>query len=201
LPAPGGDDSIRAGLSGAASVRIIFLFGAAFAFVSGAGSAQQQSVIELHPGEQVTVQIDSAGHMIASRPQPAKLSDFELQTAVKVIPTHPEAVGPNSFFLNSQRDNLPEPGPVKSKTIRIAFFGMPSPAGGEQRLLILENGYGQAFHYRAALARGDRVSPTDVCTVLPRLRGFEQWPYAIDRIELGDLELVQYEPGTAPVCE
>ena len=51
------------------------------------------------------------------------------------------------------------------------------------------------------MVRGGEDEPTDVCAVLPMLRGYEHWPYPIDRIELTKLTLIPYRQGDNPTCE
>ena len=66
---------------------------------------------------------------------------------------------------------------------------------------MFETGNAGAWRSRASVTRGRRTERTDVCTVLPGLRGYEHWPYSIDRIDLSDFALVPYRAGSAPVCE
>jgi hypothetical protein len=47
---------------------------------------------------------------------------------------------------------------------------------GDNVLLKVENGGSQAFDYQAWLPRGAGLEPSNVCTVLPLLAGYEQWP-------------------------
>ena len=68
-------------------------------------------------------------------------------------------------------------------------------------LLGLENGYEGALRYHAVFHKGDRAQSTDVCIVLPRKRGFEEWPYFFDRIELSDFRLIPWHDGDAVPCE
>jgi hypothetical protein len=72
--------------------------------------------------------------------------------------------------------------------------------GAHDTLLVLENGYGEALRYTATLHRGDRAAPTDVCLVLPGKRGYEYWPYPIDRIDLRALRLVPWKPQDGVPC-
>ena len=93
------------------------------------------------------------------------------------------------------------PDPIAGDQLRISLFRLTRRDGAVETLLVLENGYDRALRYRARMIVDGRSQPTDVCTVLPRLRGYEHWPHAIERMELSDFALVGYRPGTPPVCE
>lgn len=92
----------------------------------------------------------------------------------------------------------PEPDPVKSGELQISFRQI---GNSDQRLLIIANGYDQALSYRAHILVKGSDRYTDVCTILPGKHGFEHWPYAIDRIVLSDIKLIEWQEDRAPVCE
>jgi hypothetical protein len=78
-----------------------------------------------------------------------------------------------------------------------------APGGKEEesRLLLIENGYDRGLRYRATIYRRGRSEPTDVCVVIPERRGYEHWPYPIDRIELSGLTLFPLREGDPLTCE
>jgi hypothetical protein len=68
--------------------------------------------------------------------------------------------------------------------------------------LLIENGYSQAFRYRAIMIEpGESSQHTDVCIVLPALRALEHWPFALERIELSALRLAPWRDGDPIPCE
>lgn len=75
-------------------------------------------------------------------------------------------------------------GERAENTVRFSFSG----AGG-QMMLRTENGYARAFDYRARMFSGRRAANTSICTVLPRIMGFESWGDRIDRLELREPRL------------
>lgn len=91
-----------------------------------------------------------------------------------------------------------EEDPVPSGEIHIAFRAI---GDSDQRLLVIANGYDRALVYRAQIRRDGRTAFTDVCTVLPGMHAFEHWPFAIDRITLGELRLEDWPRDAPPRCE
>jgi hypothetical protein len=154
--------------------------------------------LNLRPGEQVVVEIDADGAMTVAAGDVTRISREEQAGIVDAVARNPGAQGPNSVGVNGAEFGVK---PVESDKLRISFIDLASIGMPDDRLLVIENGYGRALRYRAVISRGTRSQPTDVCTVLPTLRGYEHWPYPIDAIELSDLALVPYQEGTAPVCE
>lgn len=126
----------------------------------------------------------------------ASLTPFEA-AVVKQFEANlfPDAMGANSATVSG--DGLPEPEPIAPDRFVAKFMAI---GGGKATLLVLENGYDQAIAYRARITVKGKTTPTDVCIVLPGKRGFENWPYAIEKIELSAIALEKYDGGR-PRCE
>jgi hypothetical protein len=180
-------------------IRHFFIALASLAGLLSANVAAQDSrSVRLQVGEQVVVIFDEAGFASASPGGAARISDEEQAGILKLVMENPSAVGPNAAGASGDDLNV---SPVTSGSIRISFITLASVGEPDDRLLVLENGYDRAFRYRATISQGSRSEPTDVCTVIPMLRGYEHWPFQIDRIELTNLTLVSFAPGQQPVCE
>jgi hypothetical protein len=87
-------------------------------------------------------------------------------------------------FVEISRARGDAAGERAADTIRFTFITM-------DRMLVLktENGYGQAFDYRARMFRGRRGNDTSICTVLPRIATYEAWGDPIERLELREPRL------------
>ena len=86
--------------------------------------------------------------------------------------------GDPAGFVELSRQQGEAAGPRADGTIRFTF------SGGAMPVLQVENGYGQGFDYRARMFAGSRSAQTSVCTVMPRIMGFEGWQQPIERLEL-----------------
>lgn len=171
----------------------------AFALAFAPPPAAATPVLTLKPGQAATVRFDDGGvAQVERRTEAAPLSDFDRESAMRLTEgEHPEALGPNAV-VTTDKDGLPAPPPLPKASVEISFVALP---GKPHMLLMVYNGYDRAFRYKAVLHRADRTKPTDVCAVLPKLRGHEVWPYAIDAIELSDLKLEPWPAGRPIVCE
>ena len=161
----------------------------------GAAQAQAAEPITLRPGEAVTVLIDDGGRVTTAANKPAlPMSAYDRAAVEDLLVNHPEAYGVSSAVLDAG-----EPPPIASGEVRISLRILPGKE--EATLLILENGYGQGFKYRAAMRQNGRSQPTDVCVVRPWHRSYEHWPYRIDRLDLSGLILVPLRPDQPATCE
>jgi hypothetical protein len=160
-------------------------------------SAQDDVAVALDTGQAATLRIDPAGAVTVADGGAAALSAYdrralELTTGL----TLEEASGPNAVAFNAEQHGMAAP-PIAPGAVRILFARLDNG----QSLLVLENGYDQALVYRARIHIGGRSVPTDVCTALPGLRGYEHWPDRIDRIELTGVRLEPWPEGQRPRCE
>jgi hypothetical protein len=159
--------------------------------------AQAPVSATLGPGEQVILVFDDGGvSHLSGRGAAEALSPFDAAALRELLTNHSYAIGPNSAPL-SEEQGLPAPKPVPAGQIRLRFIRMPA----DHTLLVIENGFASGLRYRAKMARGDKVEATDVCTVLPLKRGYEVWPYKIDRLELSGFALFPMNEGDPPTCE
>ena len=161
-------------------------------------------LVGLQPNLRIVLRIDAAGEGSFDPDGATEMSAIDkdaLQT-MGVMYDDPaklaEATGANSVVIPSNGVDAP---PLAADEIRLSMFSVTERDGSPGTLLVLENGYDRALRYRASIVRGRDSEPTDVCTVRPRLRGYEHWPYRIDRLDLTGFALVPYREGSRPVCE
>lgn len=152
--------------------------------------------VSLALGESVTVRLEGGHARVASR-QPATEFPPEIFNEMRAIAAgqYGPATGENSVRMSARGAKLP---PIRDDMLRFSFVLMPGQS--REVLLVIENGYGQALSYHANIAQAGRSTPTDVCTVTPHLRGFEHWPYMIERIDLTGFELIPWSQGARPIC-
>ena len=168
---------------------------AAFASVASA-QAQRIPDLTLAPGEAVTIQFDEAGAAGAPVRSPARWSSFDVEVARQMSGmTPPDAPQADAIPLDAITSGRPEP--IPSNLIRVRLLSI----AGRHAMLVVENGQGRALAYRARMTADGQTRSTDVCTVLPRLPGYEHWPHPVERIVLSDFRLIPWAPGRAPVCE
>lgn len=161
-----------------------------------ASAAGTSGSVSLRPGEGVTVVIDDGGRASVEKGGAARpMSDEDKAMVRDLLKNHPEAFGPRGAFVTAEGAR-PAP-PVIRGEIRFSFLTLE----GNDRLLIVENGYERGLRYRAIMHRSGRSEPTDVCVVIPQRRSYEHWPYPIERIDLGAMTLVPYRDGEMPTCE
>lgn len=174
---------------------MIRLIGAiTFSFAQAASALAQQIVLEAD--QAVTLRLTD-GEFVISERGAAEWTPFEVAVARRFVRgDFDHAVGPNSAATSSD-GSMPEPRPIVADTVRIRFLNLAN----QHALLVIENGYGEALRYRATIERENQIAATDVCVVLPNLRGNEHWPYRIDRLTLIDFRLIPWAPGRAPTCE
>lgn len=154
--------------------------------------------VTLLPGERVVVvELGDGGQLALAPGERAELSDFDVEALLSLLEQQAEAIGPDAAVLSTEAD----PPPLVAGTIRISLVALSDGSSPPQMLLMVENGFEREFRYRARIAVGDESAETDVCTVLPVLRGYEHWPYPFERIELSDFTLLPERPGEGPVCE
>ncbi|MCW3846721.1 hypothetical protein OF829_05680 [Sphingomonas sp. LB-2] len=170
-------------------------------FAALAMAVPASAQVTLTPGQGVTVAVSAGGKVSAERVHPAALAPDDLEAvgmlrdsypAIQKSQSDPKGVLPAIPMRNSR---VPA-GPIKPDRIEIVF----EVIDGKDSVLAIRNGYGQGLTYRAQITARGRTAPTDVCLVMPGKRGYEHWPYAIDRIELTELTLADWTPDQGIPC-
>jgi hypothetical protein len=177
--------------------RLIALIGlVAMALHTGAAAAGGSATVTLAPEEAVTLRADVKGALAVASRDRAEWTPFDLAVARNFLRgLYDRGAGPNS--IGSLLPGMPDPPAIVPGQVRLRFLLI----AGRQAELLLENGYDRALVYRASITVDGQTRPTDVCVVLPHNRSSEHWPHAIQRIDLSDFELVDWEAGRAPTCE
>lgn len=168
----------------------------ALALVPVAAAAQDAPQVRLHPGEQVSVKIAGDGQVAVVGGGAAQMTPFDMQALLTILRNYQAGMGRDPALLYGQT-----PKTLAPDVVRISFVSAPGPDGKEGRLLVLENGYGRALEYKAAIVRGTLAQVTDVCPVLPKVPGYEHWPYPIAEIDLSAMSLIQWAQGQKPTCQ
>ena len=121
-------------------------------------------------------------------PPALTISPGETVTA-RIVDNPPgfEVLGREAASLRLQVD----PVAPAENTVRFTFGVLE----GQGPVLRVQSGYDRHFEYRARMFRAERSATTSVCTVMPRIPGFEMWPHPIDRLELAEPRFVQVAEG------
>jgi hypothetical protein len=175
-------------------MRAIFASIALAAAVTGAPAAAQS--LTLGPEEAVTLRLDGKGSLAVAERGRAQWTPFDLAVARNFERgLYDRGTGPNS--VSTEVPGLPDPPAIVPDQVRLRFMLI----AGRHAELLIENGYDRALVYRARITVNGETRATDVCVVLPANRSSEHWPEAIQRIDLSDLTLVDWEEGREPTCE
>lgn len=159
--------------------------------------AQTAPTISITQGEAVTFTIAADGAVgVSSERGRADWRPYEI-AAARQLSGMPIPDAPVAFGMPLQaRGDVPPPPAIEPGRVRVKFLSI----AGQHSLLVFENGYGRAIAYRARMARGDRLTATDVCILIPRRHSFEHWPHPIDRLELYDFHFVDWNEGDPIPC-
>lgn len=161
--------------------------------------AAPADALRLTPGEAVTLQFDSdmATVTITER-GPGQLSQSDADSAQRLAAgEYGNATGRDYATVPVRPGEAPPP-PVAPNAVRLTFVELQ---GTNQSVLLIENGYDLALNYRARMSASGHDQPTDVCQVAPNHRGFENWPYHIDQLDLSSFRLTPFTTGDRLVCE
>lgn len=179
-------------------LRTFVLFGLVFSVAPL--FAQAIESVTLEPGMSATIMRSPQGDgtVLLVESGPAERSRFADAAAGQLADgTYPDAVGPNAAIVDTRDSGLPDPAPVPTGRVRFTFT---TALDGDQRVLLVENGFSQEFYYRATITRNGQSMTTDVCSILPELRGVEHWPFVIDSIELSDFAWADHVEGRPVTC-
>lgn len=165
-------------------------------------AAAAAQTVTLHPGETVTLRLDNGKASVESHGKAAPMSDFEAFTLRRA---QMQAVPPGTLTMPPmfiQRGETPsQPDPVANDRLQLTMYTVPAlePGSGDHTALLVRNGYGAKFRYRAVMSAAGRSAATDVCDVTPHMLGLEHWPFVIGQLDLSSLRL---EPADGAVqCE
>lgn len=174
-------------------MRTWIMAAAAFA-LSTPASAQ----IVLTSGQGVSVSIGGDGAVRPDKVRPAALGphDFEALDQMRVAYKATKPAGEVLPPVMMSNTEIPMPA-IAPGRIEIVFVVI----GDKDSVLLILNGYDQGLTYRATITARGRSAPTDVCLVMPGKRGYEHWPYAIDKVELTALTLVDWSPEDGVPCK
>ena len=179
-------------------MRNLMLIAAAALAAAAPGRTQAPADLSIASGEMVVVRIGDDGGLTLVRrgpaPPMAPYARAEMEAMAKVtVPAGTKA--PAVGFRSPGARAIP----IAPDEVALALYDAPARTPHDS-LLAIENGYGRGFVYRAVMRRGERSAATDVCLVMPGKRGFEYWPFQMDRIDLSQLRLVPWKPGDAVPC-
>ena len=175
---------------------LMILIAGALAFAAAPASAQQEG-LPIEPGQAVALSLQESG-------------EVEMRiTAIARAEWTPEDVAAGRHLAGLPIPDAPVPygeplpnsggtaRPVEPGTIRLRFHAV----SGRAALLAIDNGYDRALVYRARMTQDGKTRATDVCIVMPRNRGYEYWPHAIERLDLSDFRLVLWRDGQTITCQ
>jgi hypothetical protein len=159
------------------------------------GAAAPVETITLHPGESITLRIDNGAPFVEARSPAAPMKKFEIyalwRAETEDVPPGVK-VAPPGFIV--QGEGPPPPPAPSDQRVRITMRLVPGVNSGlrDNTALFISDGYGSALRYHAVMTANGNSAATDVCTVAPHLVGLEHWSYPIERLDLSDLRLEQY---------
>lgn len=144
--------------------------------------------ISIHPGETVTLEFRGRTAVVTERGPAPPMSKFEAVILKRMqgqeVPAGSGVQPAVPVFKEDVADvEFPQP---TTKRVRLTYRLVPAVRPGAERhsLLFIMNGFSDSFRYRVLMHANDRVTPTDVCEVLPNRSGTEHWPYVIDQLDL-----------------
>lgn len=141
-----------------AAILLAFVSAAASAAPTQSSLSADKRTLSLAPGELVTVRLGAGGRL----------------ALVSAVPAPAGAALP------------PKPGKGDLDPAQLGALVLLLGVADGKSTLKIDSGLSQAVDYGAALRREGAAAdePARVCTVLPLLAGWEQWPYAVSRLTL-----------------
>jgi hypothetical protein len=161
-------------------------------------SAVCAQALSLHPDETVTLRFNNQ-KVVVERIDPAKPMDkFEIYAVWRaqneLVPPGAKTVPPQFIANGEGPPNPPQPSGNELKVTMRSVPGL-QPGSRENTVLMIENGYGSALRYRATMYSGSKSAVTDVCDAAPHRLALEHWPFPIDKLEIADLQLIDFKDG------
>jgi hypothetical protein len=157
-------------LAAVAACLLAFGGGVAYAQLSADGRA-----VTLQPGQRMVVRLALDGRV----------------AVVSSVPADPASALPPKPGPKSKDTPLPDGAEPGTVTLTLGDDGV-------QTVLKLDSGLEQAFDYRAVLEVGGQARKGSVCTVLPLLASWEEWPYAVASVTLSGFAT---RPTNEVVCD
>jgi len=127
----------------------------------------------------------------------ATLDDYGKAAAERLAGVPCKSAMCEAVILRPGDLGVKSPPPPARDTIKLSFVISPET---RHTLFVIENGYDRAFVYRATITRDGKASATDVCLVMPQKRGYEDWPYIIEKIELTAMSLQPWTESDGVPC-
>jgi hypothetical protein len=167
---------------------------AAVAMVAAAPAMAQE--FSLKPGESVVVHVDAGKAIVVSR-GPAQLNAYDRAVIAEAVKGSYADAPSDSAVTAKVNDDMPDPPEIAPGQIRYTLVTIP----GDQRMLIIENGYGQALRYQARLHSNGRSGMANVCLVKPVRGTYEHWPFKVDSADILSISLSDWETGDPAPCQ
>ncbi|MEZ0244580.1 MAG: hypothetical protein ACAH11_14490 [Sphingomonas sp.] len=157
--------------------------------------------VTLIPGQGVTLTVGAGGAIEPEAKHPAQLSATDMRAlglvrkSYEVDRTGKDGGSSKVAPITITHQEVP-PDPIIPGRVELVFVVVEN----KDTVLVVRNGCGRSFAYRARITARGSSAPTDVCIVKPNGRGYEHWPYVIDKIELTELTFEDHAPGGPPIC-
>jgi len=155
-------------------------------------AAPASAQVTLEANQATSIKLTANGGAIVAAPRPAELGEHDRSFVEEM---RDSVANSDNIVMGSAAPGI-DPPPVALGQIEIIFVVLD----GKETVLVMVNGYDQAVTYRARIWAEGRDAPTDVCLLLPGKRGYEQWPFAIDRIELSAFRTEPWKDGDPIPC-
>ena len=164
--------------------------------VAAPATAQEgRPTVSLQPGDAATVRLGPRGGEGSVERNAARWTAYDLAVARHMV-GQPIPEAPVETAQALPAENMPAPTPIAPNQIRLRFHAVAD----RHTVLVIENGYDRAIVYRARMRREGRDQATDVCLVMPGRRSFEHWPHMMDRLDLSDFRVEEWQQGSAVPC-
>jgi hypothetical protein len=154
--------------------------------------------VTLSSGQGTSVTIGSDGKVEMGKVHPAALGPHDLEALDQMRISYKTAKVKSGVMppvmMRATEATMPDVAPGRVEIVFVVI-------GEKDSVLVMLNGYDQGLTYRATIFVKGRSGPTDVCLVMPGRRGYEHWPYAIDRIELTAFQFEDWKPGNPVPCK
>lgn len=161
-----------------------------------AAPAMAQGIL-LAPGEAVVVRVDAANKVTIVSRGPAKLNDYDRAVIAEAVKGSYADAPSESAVTAKVNDEMPDPPAITRDQIRYTLVTI----AGDQRMLIIENGYDQALRYQARLRVKERSGLANVCLVKPVRGTYEHWPFRVDTAEILNISMTDWSQGDPAPCQ